>query len=144
VHFSLQRDHVHLLVEADGPQALGRGMKSIGARLARAVHRVFGRRGAVLAERFHHRVIRTPREMRNALVYVLQNVRKHAHGPAGGARASRAIDPASSGAWFDGWKRRTEVDAGPRPVAAARSWLLRIGWTRHGLIDPSEAPSSLA
>ncbi len=144
VHFSLQRDHVHLLVEADGPRALGRGMKSIGARIARAVHRVFGRRGPVLAERFHHRVIRTPREMRNALVYVLQNVRKHAQGLARGDRAVRAIDLASSGPWFDGWTQRAAVDAGPRPVAAPTSWLLRIGWRRHGLIDPSEAPASRA
>jgi len=136
VHFSLQRDHVHLVVEASGPKALGRGMMSIGARIARAVHRAFGTRGPVLEERYHHRVLRTPREVRNVLVYVLNNVRKHV--PA----TSAAIDPASSGEWFEGWARRTPARAGPRPVADARSWLLRVGWQRHGRIDPAETPAS--
>ena len=137
VHFSLQRDHVHLLVEANGPEALGRGMMSIGARIARAVHRAFGLRGPVLAERYHHRVLRTPREVRNALVYVLNNVRKHALARI----SSTAFDPASSGGWFDGWSRQVTPRVGPRPVAAASSWLLRVGWRRHGSIDPSETPA---
>jgi REP element-mobilizing transposase RayT len=135
VHFSLQQDHVHLLVEAASPAALARGMRSIGARIARALHRAFGIRGRVLAERYHHRVLRTPREVRNALVYVLHNLRKHA------PSAVPAIDPASSARWFEGWPRRIVPEAGPKPVAAARSWVLRVGWRRHGLIDPSEAPT---
>lgn len=36
VHYSIQRDHLHLLVEADGPVSLARGMIAPGARLARA------------------------------------------------------------------------------------------------------------
>jgi REP element-mobilizing transposase RayT len=39
--FSIQRDHIHMLVEAADKRALGRGMKSISARVARAVNRVF-------------------------------------------------------------------------------------------------------
>jgi REP element-mobilizing transposase RayT len=134
VHYAIQRDHVHLLVEAQGPASLARGMKSIGARLARAVHRAFGRRGAVLADRYHHRVLRTPREVRNALAYVLLNFRKHAIGILEG------IDPASSGRWFDGWAVAVATSAAPAPVAKARSWLLRLGWWRHGRIDPREVP----
>jgi len=141
VHYSLQRDHVHLLVEAEGPAALARGMKSIGARLARAAQRVFQRGGPVLADRYHHHVLRTPREVRNALAYVLLNVRKHAAERFALARASAAtIDPASSGRWFTGWTRALAPPAGPAPVAPARSWLLRVGWWRHGRIDPGEVP----
>ena len=70
-------DHVHLIVEAAGKVKLANGMKSVGARFARCVNRVFGRRGAVLKERFHHVVKRTPTEVRRALAYVLLNVRKH-------------------------------------------------------------------
>ncbi|MBM4265261.1 MAG: hypothetical protein FJ144_01390 [Deltaproteobacteria bacterium] len=70
LHYSLQRDHVHLLVEAESRSALARGMKSIGARLARAVNRVFRLRGAVLDGRHHLRVLRTPREVRSALACV--------------------------------------------------------------------------
>jgi len=141
VHYSLQGNHAHLIVEAKDPEALGRGMKALGARLARAVNRVFRRRGPVLADRYHLRVLRTPTEVRGALAYVLLNARRHSRKASGVLRC----DPASSGRWFDGWRRRPEVhrsQAGLRspPVARARSWLLRVGWRRHGLIDPLEVP----
>jgi REP element-mobilizing transposase RayT len=78
IAYSFQRDHVSLLVEAEDTRALARGMKSIGARIARAVRRVFGGRGPVLTERYHQRVVRSPREVRAALAYVILNARKHA------------------------------------------------------------------
>jgi hypothetical protein len=145
VHYALQGNHAHLIVEATDPEALGRGMKALGARLARAVNRTFQRKGPVLADRYHLRVLRTPREVRSALAYVLLNARRHARKASGVCRC----DPASSGRWFDGWRRRPEVgplQAGLRspPVVRARSWLLRAGWRRHGLIDPLEVPGRQA
>ena len=80
-HYSLQGDHAHLIVEAQGKEALACGMKSIGARLARAVNRVSGRSGAVLDGRYHHRSLRSPREVRRALAYVLLNARRHCKEP---------------------------------------------------------------
>jgi putative transposase len=77
VHYSVQRDHVHLLVEAAGKEAMGRGMKSVAPRLAKAVNRVFGLSGPVLHGRYHIRLLWTPREVRNTLAYVLLNARKH-------------------------------------------------------------------
>jgi len=56
-HYSLQGNHAHLIVEADDERALGRGMKAIGSRLARAVNRIFGRSGPVLADRYHVHVV---------------------------------------------------------------------------------------
>jgi REP element-mobilizing transposase RayT len=142
VHYSIQSNHLHLIVEAASTSDLGRGMKSLGARLARAVNRSFGRHGPVLADRYHLHVLRTPREVRNAIAYVLLNARRHA--AKLGRRLSRApnIDPASSGRWFDGWRFRPSLAvAFDRPaVAPARAWLLRIGWRRSGLIDPREVP----
>jgi REP element-mobilizing transposase RayT len=73
VHYSLLSNHAHLIVEAADASALARGMKAIGSRLARAVNRVLTRRGPVLLERFHLRVLRTPLETRRALAYVLLN-----------------------------------------------------------------------
>jgi REP element-mobilizing transposase RayT len=145
VHYSLQRDHVHLIVEAAGKRPLGSGMKSISARLARAVHRVFGRTGPVLDGRYHLRVLATPREVRNALAYVLLNVRKHFRQRNGDAPPMQ-LDEASSGRWFDGWRilPRGPTDAGPREVAPARTWLLSRGWRRHGLVDPAEVPGGAA
>ncbi|MEN8159212.1 MAG: transposase [Myxococcota bacterium] len=149
-HYSLQRDHAHLIVEAGGKEALARGMKSVGARLARAVNRVFARSGPVLDGRFHHRVLRTPREVRNALAYVLLNARRHFAKRHGGRRPPVRLDAASSARWFDGWQRtwRARIGVlggpgrgGPREVAPAHTWLLRVGWRRHGLVDPSEVPA---
>lgn len=141
VQYSLQRDHAHLVVEADGPVALARGMMSVCGRLARAVNRVFHRRGPVIADRYHHRVLRTPREVRNALAYVLLNFRKHA---AGVGHAFCAIDPASSGRWFAGWSRTVPRAPDAPSVAKPRSWLLGVGWWRHGRIDPREIPGARA
>jgi REP-associated tyrosine transposase len=142
-HYSIQRDHVHLVVETVGKEALGRGMKSVGIRLARAVNRVFGRMGPVLFGRYHLRVLRTPQEVRNALAYVLLNARKHWRQRTGSAPPV-VIDVASSGAWFDGWKRPPPgaEPEGPRPVAPARYWLLREGWRPRGLVDPAEVPGA--
>jgi hypothetical protein len=141
VHYTLQTTHAHLLVEATDARALARGMMAVGARLARALNRTSGHRGRVLAERFHARILRTPREVRNALAYVLLNARRHARRPRPGLR----VDPASSGGWFDGWWRqpvgdRSRVD--PIPVTRPRTWLLAVGWRRHGLIDPEEVPGA--
>lgn len=151
VHYSLQGNHAHLIVEAGDRGALGRGMKSIASRLALAVNRAMGRRkGRVLADRYHARMLRTPLEVQRALRYVLLNARKHAAVTA--RKAVRAVDyvldPASSARWFDGWKRKLPPVALEAPttlmrqpaVARARTWLLRVGWRRHGLLDPADVP----
>jgi REP element-mobilizing transposase RayT len=144
-HCSLQGDHAHLIVEAHGKEARACGMKSIGTRLARAVNRVGRRSGPVLDGRYHHRSLRSPREVRRALAYVLLNARRHLAKRRGVSRSATAhLDGASSARWFDGWRpevasRLPETKAG-REVARPRTWLLRIGWRRHGLVDPSEVP----
>jgi len=152
VHYSLLGNHAHLIVEARDQHALGRGMMAIGSRLALAVNRVMERKkGRVVADRYHARLLRTPREVRNALRYVLLNARHHA---AVAARTARRVmevvlDPASSARWFDGWKRGSGPVPGALvsaaghdrpPVARARTWLLTVGWRRHGLLDPVDVP----
>ena len=140
-HYSLQHDHVHLLVESEGVAALSNGMKSLAARLARAVNRVFDRRGAVLDGRYHHRALGTPREVRSALAYVLNNARKHASQRAPTDRSSESwVDPASSGRWFEGWAECPALPTDRPAVVRAQTWLLRAGWRRHGLIRSDEVP----
>lgn len=147
VHYSLQGNHAHLIVEAHDREALGRGMMAIGARLARAVNRVLDRSGRVLSDRYHVRLLPTPREVRNALRYVLLNARRHAAAVRSALSQTVPLDPASSAHWFDGWKRRgseiAEVqEEGPRrrTVARPRTWLLTVGWRRYGLLDPADVP----
>jgi putative transposase len=89
--YSVQSNHVHMLVEAEGRASLSRGIHGLAVRMARALNRTWRRTGTVFADRYHARVLRTPREVRNALAYVLLNARKH------GARRIGALDPFSSG-----------------------------------------------
>jgi len=146
VHYSIQNDHVHAIVEAASQRDLACGMKSIGARIARAVNRIFPRRGPVLADRYHLHILRTPREVRHALAYVLMNARRHL--AKLGRRVPRVaqVDPASTARWFTGWRAGfvPRVPDEPCPVAAPHTWLLATGWRRHGLLDPSEIPGSHA
>ena len=92
VHYSIQANHVHLIVEAESATALGCGMKSLAARFARAVNRALGRNGPVLVDRYHLHTLKTPREVRRALAYVLLNARKHA--ARAGASAAACIGAA--------------------------------------------------
>ena len=96
VQYSVQRDHLHLIVEAS-PEALVRGMRGFSTRTAKRLNRVAQRTGRVWADRYHRHDLRTPREVRHALVYVLGNGAKHGVVPVG------AIDPCSSARYFDGW-----------------------------------------
>lgn len=134
--FSVQTDHLHLIVEADAAAFLVRGLQGLAIRCARAVNRGSGRVGPVWGERYHARALRTPREMRFALVYVLLNFRKH-------LRAGPGLDPRSSGPWFEGWTRAPLRPDRPCPIAASQTWLGTIGWRRAGgPIDCGEAPAS--
>jgi hypothetical protein len=145
VHYSIQRDHLHLLVEAQTNHAIACGMKSVGARIGKLVNRLFDRSGQVLDGRYHVRPLSTPLEVRRALRYVLLNHRHHAAPRRAQGQVAHRVrtlpDPASSGRWFDGWSIATEPPLTELPeVAPARTWLLRIGWRRHGLIDPADVP----
>ena len=142
VQFSVQADHVHMIVEASDRASLSRGMTGLSVRLARAFNRVLDRRGAVWGERYHSRSLTTPREVRNGLVYVLMNRRKH--GPPERQTDRRGFDVCSSAWWFDGWMH--PPSSGPplptlmAPVMPPQTWLARVGWKRHGLIGIDEAP----
>ena len=133
--FSLQSNHLHLIAEAGDGRSLSRGMQGLLVRIARALNALWKRRGSVFADRFHARALRTPREVRAALVYVLQNARHHEVQLSG-------IDPFSSGAWFDGWRAKlARAIALPPILATARTWLLGEGWLRHGRIGLEEFPT---
>lgn len=142
VHFSVEGNHLHLLVEAEGNRALSEGMQGLTIRLAKGLNRLMGRRGKVFADRFHAHVLSTPAEVRNALAYVLLNHRSH-RARAGERVGPGALDPFSSAACFDGWADRTPW-AEPRVTSPPSTWLLARGWRRRGLLSPDEIPARLA
>lgn len=157
VHYSVQRDHVHLVVEAADKRALSSGVRSVAIRIARYVNDLLARRGRFWADRWHGRALASPREVHNAMVYVLANFRKHARW-----KTRAGVDPYSSGVWFDGW-REWRLDSGVSPPLAEpapwlmlergeawecgtalcfapRTWLARVGWRRYGLVGTGDAP----
>src|SRR6185503_14093094 len=121
LQYSVQADHLHLIVEAEGPTEFERGVRGLAIRVAKAVNRALGRAGRVWGDRYHTRMLRTPREVRNALVYVLNNFRKH-------IRGARGLDPCSSARWFDGWRTTTGHAIDASPLVRASTWLARVGW----------------
>lgn len=136
VHFVVMSTHLHLIVEADDRRSLSRGMQGLAVRIAKCLNDLWRRKGRVFIERYHEHVLRTPLEVKRALTYVLNNARRH------GIRIpSRIIDPFSSGRYFAGWRGMGSTAADPNPpVVPARTWLLRVGWIRHGRVDVDERP----
>ena len=147
VHFSVQWDHVHLIAEASDERALASGIRSLAIRISRYVNQLVTRRGRLWADRWHARALTSPRAVRNALVYVLANFRKHAR-----ERLPPGVDAFSSAVAFDGWRVAGELPrAGPPfhaamarhvAVAEAETWLAGVAWRRRGLIRVDEAPAN--
>jgi len=144
VHISLQRTHVHLIVEAEHRMALARGMQGFLISAARHVNAALGdgvrrRCGQVFADRYHAEVIMSPTQARHTISYVLNNWRKH-NEDRDGLASTWLVDPFSSGIVFPDWLElqdqpwmwpiRETYD--PPLVRRPQSWLLREGWRRGG------------
>jgi REP element-mobilizing transposase RayT len=157
VHISIQHDHVHLIVEADNANALSRGMRAFQISAAKHINRAFSeraglarrRRGSVFPDRYHAEIIKTPRQARHTLSYVLiSNWRKHREDRKDRARGWN-VDPFSTGVLFPDWKERLDEPFmwrwretyDPLLVYRPRTWLLRKGWMKAGTISYSEVPS---
>src|SRR5207247_9678032 len=76
VRFSVQGNHIHLLVEANDKTALLRGMKGLSVRLAKGMNHLMKTKGRVLGDRYHARPLRTPTEVKAAIHYIRDNARK--------------------------------------------------------------------
>ncbi|HKA86623.1 MAG TPA: transposase [Haliangiales bacterium] len=136
VHFTIQRDHIHLIVETQDRAALSRGVQGLASGIARVVNRTAGCAGGLWRDRYHARPLRTPTEVRKCLVYVLRNGLKH-------GSTAFAVDPCSSAAWFDGFDGRPPARTDPAPIVAPKTWLLATGWRARagGALRADEAPA---
>ncbi len=141
VHYSVQSNHLHLIVEATDKRAMRAGVSGLVIAFAKRLNTILARlTGKVWGDRYHARELETPREVRNALVYLLQNYKKHGftiHGPV--------VDDYSSAPRFAGWTMavvtRPDATKDPWPPRKPRTWLLDEGWTRRGRLRPSEGPA---
>jgi REP element-mobilizing transposase RayT len=153
VHMSIQRDHIHLIVEADHKDSLSKGIRGFSISAARQINKAITARGGdrrtgkVIADRFHARPLTSPRAVRNAIAYALNNWRHHGEDRAPFARTWN-VDPFSSGALFFGWK---ELEGSPilwplpptyLPLLVWRphTWLLQSWAQFHPLISVREVP----
>ncbi len=153
VYLSIQSTHLHLIVEASSRLTLARGMqgfeisaaKHINAALTARNHK--RRRGQVFADRYFPRALTTPRAVRHAIAYVLNNWRRHQEDRASFA-TSWKVDPYSNGADFFWWKEREDsmwLYQTPKSYLGLfawlpKTWLLKEGWLRHGTISVNEVP----
>ncbi|MEM8607127.1 MAG: transposase [Myxococcota bacterium] len=137
LHWSVQHGHVHMIVEARHRRSLSKGMQGLSIRISKGINRAMGRpRGRVFTDRYHAVQLGTPRQVRHALSYVLNNRRRHLK-KLGKAQPSRTwVDPFCSGL------REGAVfqAVGQAPSAAPRTWLAGVAWRRHGLVAVNEVP----
>ena len=125
IHFSVQGNHLHLIVEAEDAVRLARGIQDLTIRIARALNRVMQRRGKVFADRYHAHVLKSPRETAHAVAYVLGNFARHA--ARWGKKIARTwLDPYSSAAHQSSATATPPDDLSVLP----RTWLLRVGGKR--------------
>jgi REP element-mobilizing transposase RayT len=159
VHLSIQRTHVHLLVEADGKRALAAGMQGFQISAAKHLNAAISRdkpgprrRGAVFPDRYYAEIITSPRQARHALSYTLNNWRKHKEDQGFPMREWK-IDWFSSAAMFPGWAEYPPYEEDPFLCCAPetydplivyqpRTWLLREGWKKSSSISCQEVPSA--
>ncbi|MEO8553222.1 MAG: transposase, partial [Kofleriaceae bacterium] len=145
VHLSIQRTHIHLIVEASDRMALARGVQAFGISAARHLNAATGHRGKVFGDRYFSRVLKTPTQVRNCLAYVLNNWKHHGESSTT-LRREWPIDPYSTGSVFDGWKelegRRFDAPSGydGPMVWWPKTWLLSEGWRSRGLISMEFVP----
>ncbi len=116
VHFSIQGNHLHLIVEAVDAAALANAIRSVSGRIAHGLNAIMELRGVVFSDRYHAHVLRTPSEVRHALAYVLGNFASHA-ARRGERLGADHVDPYSSSA-------ETGPDGQPPPVSRPETWLL--------------------
>ena len=131
-------------------------MQGLAIRVARRVNRLLSRSGKLWADRFFSRALTSPRSVRNALAYVLNNFKKHR------AAGAAQIDPYSSAPYFAGFRelhgkppwdlpRSRHLPLTPQgvpppvfddelPIFEARTWLAGVGWRKAGLIALAELP----
>ncbi|HWO26866.1 MAG TPA: transposase [Kofleriaceae bacterium] len=153
VHMSIQRDHIHLIVEADSRRALSKGVQGFSISAARQINKAITARGGdrrtgrVIGERYHARPLTYPRAVRNAIAYLLGTWRHHGEDRASFARTWK-VDPFSSGPVFFDWQELADSPVlwplrptyHPLIVFRPRTWLLQ-SWPRfHPLISVYEVP----
>lgn len=146
LHFAILSNHIHLLCEGDNSQALYRAMKSFCSRMGlhnrawaqKNVIQNLDKKGyGIFRGRYDVKVLKSPRQVKNALRYVLLNPSKH-------FSKNPYIDQFTSGVIFRDWKKLLGYDLSLKAISVQkvaawktrlnemlsppRLWLTSIGW----------------
>ena len=97
---SVQNDHIHLMVEASETKDLSRYMQGLQIRFAKALNKLWGRKGKVFADRFFAKACPDWRAVRAVTRYILNNDLRHG---LRNWRIEKEADPYSSGPWYARW-----------------------------------------
>jgi hypothetical protein len=154
VHVSVQNTHLHLICEASSKEVLAAGLQGFQISAAKALNAAISkrrrteRRGRVFIDRYHREDLDSPRQVRNAIAYVINNWRRHGiDRNAVFSLYGGRVDPYASGMSFAGWQQLLPsepqiVPKGyePPPVSEPSTWLLRVGWMKAGAIGMLDVP----
>lgn len=77
IHFSLEHNHVHLYAECESNFVLGKAMKAFGVTFVRRVNKLKKIKGQLYKYRYHLRVLKSARDAKNVINYILKNGIKH-------------------------------------------------------------------
>ena len=122
IEFAVLGNHLHLVVEAHHNQALSRGMQGLSVRIAKAMNRLIGTRGAVLGDHYHAHLLETPTKLVNAIAYVLGNAAHHygieGRDPFSSAACDRQLLLCVGVSWHlrECWRRARPAPATQRSV----------------------------
>jgi putative transposase len=138
IHFSIQSNHIHLMVEANTERVGGRydplrsGVSGLEIAFARRLNMLLRRKGKVWDDRYHRRDLKTPTETAIGYAYLFDNYTHHGEWSYG----EGVLDPRSSAWLFDGWDGPhvtfSDDDRWLWPVCRAETWLARVGYSKHG------------
>jgi REP element-mobilizing transposase RayT len=157
VHISVQRTHLHLLVEAKNKKLLAAGLQGFQVSAAKHLNTAFGkvtkgprRQGAVFVDRYHAEIVRSPTQMRHTMAYILLNFRRHREDQVA-PMSQWKVDWFSSAAMFPHWSEyddeaflwRGPATYEPLWVWRPQTWLASEGWRKVSpTISCREVPSS--
>lgn len=105
IHYTLEFDHLHLLVETDNNDQLSKGMQSFGISFSKGINKIKQEAGKVYKTRYHFRKLKTPKEIKNVIHYILGNSIKH-------SKKGSILSPYNSaviaGSYFSGFELMIE------------------------------------
>jgi len=77
IHFTVQRDHIHFLIEAQNKKQLGQSMRALSISLTKRLSRVLAKKIKALKTRYHLHILKSLKEIKNVANYIQNNGKKH-------------------------------------------------------------------